>query len=63
MQSWGKFSGDGGCMTGLHGAVYNGEIIAIGFYYNDEVLPDGRQYSVSSKLAPAEPISRPGQNN
>ena len=49
-------------MTGLHGAAYNGEIIAIGFYYNDEVQPNGRQYSVSNKLAPSPTISRPGQN-
>lgn len=64
MQSWGSFSGNGACLTGLHGAAFNGEIISIGFYYNDEVLPDGRQYSVSNRLAPSRPTitDRPVQN-
>ena len=59
MRAWGSFGLENGpCMTGLHGASYGGNIIAIGFYFNSEVLPDGRLYKVATRKVVDVPNKR-----
>ena len=44
IHNWGIFRSGEACMNGIYGLTLNSSLIQLGFYFNPEVLPDGKNY-------------------
>lgn len=53
---WDTFESNKSCLTGMFGVTYNTGVISVGFYFNPQVLPDGKLY------LPYEPHVPPNVN-
>lgn len=41
---WDTYESNNACLTGVFGLTLNSSIISLGFYFNEEVKPDGQRY-------------------